>query len=154
TITKAKPEGITPGMMVKDATGQQYLVKFDGANYPRMQSAAEVIVTKILYAAGYNVPENYIAYVEPGRMKIGDDVEITDSKTGKKRALTKDDIDEMMWRAARMPDGRYRVLASKILKGKAKGPFPQVGLRGDDPNDLIPHEHRRELRGLRVISSW
>jgi len=53
-----------------------------------------------------------------------------------------------------MPDGRYRVLASKILSGKPKGPFPQVGFRADDPNDLIPHEHRRELRGLRVISSW
>jgi len=46
------------------------------------------------------------------------------------------------------------VLASKIVKGKPKGPFSQVGLRADDPNDLIPHEHRRELRGIRAISSW
>src|SRR5262249_49768981 len=29
-ITKAKPSGVTPGLMVKDSTGQLYLIKFDG----------------------------------------------------------------------------------------------------------------------------
>jgi len=154
TITKAKTSGVTPGMMVKDATGQTYLIKFDGVNYPNLQSGAEVIATKIFYAAGYNVPENYIAYIDPKRLEIGDHVEITDPHTGMKRDLTMDDVDEMLLRVAKTPDGRCRVLASKMLKGKSKGPFPQVGLRMDDPNDLIPHEHRRELRGLRVIASW
>ena len=153
-VTKAKTAGVTPGMMVKDATGQAYLIKFDNVNYPHLQSAAEVISTKILYAAGYNVPENYVAYLDPKSLSIGDGVEITDSKTGQKRQLTKDDIDEMLWRVARMSDGRCRVMASKILKGKPKGSFPQIGFRTDDPNDLIPHEHRRELRALRVIASW
>src|SRR5262249_10941277 len=147
-VTKAKTAGVTPGLMLKDATGQEYLVKFDSFNYPNLQSGAEVISTKILYAAGYNVPENYIAYLDPKNLSITQGVEITDSKTGKKRQLTKDDIDEMLRRVARMPDGRCRVMASKILKGKSKGPFPQIGFRKDDPNDLIPHEHRRELRAL------
>jgi len=153
-ITKAKTEGVTPGMMVKDATGQRYLVKFDGVDYPNLQSGAEVISTKILYAAGYNVPENYVTYIDPGHLKIGSGVEIRDAKTGKMRPLNQDDIDTMLQRVARLPDGRCRVMASKILNGKPKGPFPQLGFRSDDPNDLIPHEHRRELRGLRVIASW
>jgi hypothetical protein len=153
-ITKAKTSGVTPGVMLKDANGESYLIKFDGVKYPNLQSGAEVISTKILYAAGYNVPENYIAYIHPDNLTIGDKVEITDSKTGKPRAMTRDDLNEMLWRVARTPDGRCRVLASKLIKGKLKGPFPQVGLRTDDPNDLIPHEHRRELRGLRVIASW
>jgi hypothetical protein len=154
TITKAKPSGVTPGLMMQDAKGVAYLIKFDPLNYLNLQSGAEVISTKILYAAGYNVPENYVAYVDPNNLKIGDKVEVTDTKTGKRRPMTKDDLDEMLWRVAKTPDGRCRILASKILPGKSKGPFPQIGFRSDDPNDLIPHEHRRELRALRVISSW
>ena len=142
-ITKAKPSGITPGMMLKDATGQSYLIKFDNVNYPNLNSGAEVIATKILYAAGYNVPENYIAYLDAKNLRIADGVEITDADTKQKRPLAKEDLEKMLRRAAHAPDGRYRAMASKIIGGKPKGPFPQVGLRTDDPNDLIPHEHRR-----------
>jgi hypothetical protein len=34
------------------------------------------------------------------------------------------------------------------------GRFIHTGRREDDPNDLIPHQYRRELRGMRVIASW
>src|SRR5262249_34585943 len=42
----------------------------------------------------------------------------------------------------------------KVIEGKIKGPFSYVGIRKDDPNDRIPHEHRRELRGLRMIQAF
>jgi hypothetical protein len=154
TITKIKTSGASPGLWLKDATGQAYIVKFDLTTYPGLQSGAEVVSTKILYAAGYFVPENYVGYLDPDALTIDEKAEITDPKTGKKRALSRDDIDEMFKRVAKMPDGRYRGMASKILAGKPKGPFSQIGFRRDDPNDLIPHEDRRELRGLRVIASW
>jgi hypothetical protein len=152
TITKAKVEGVTPGLQLTDKAGEDYLIKFDNKDYPELQSGAEVISTKILYAAGYNVPENYIAFLDPSKLDIKDGIEI--GKGGSKKPFTRQELERMLQKAARRPDGTYRVLASKILKGKAKGPFPYVGIRSDDPNDLIPHEHRRELRGLRVISSW
>ncbi len=34
------------------------------------------------------------------------------------------------------------------------GPFLYYGMRSDDPNDIHPHEHRRELRALRVSAAW
>jgi hypothetical protein len=153
-ITKAKSSGVTPGFMVKDANGDSFLIKFDSAQYPNLRSGAEAISTKIMYAAGYNVPENYIAYVDAKNLTIGDDVKVTDLATKLPRPLTKDDVDKMLQNVAKASDGRLRVLASKIIPGKAKGPFAQVGLRADDPNDLIPHEHRRELRAIRAIASW
>jgi hypothetical protein len=143
TITKAKSAGITPGLQLKDKKGDAYLIKFDHKEYPELQSAAEVISTKILYAAGYNVPENYIAYIRPEQLAIADDLK-----------LTREDLAKMLEPVAKLADGRYRILASKFIPGKPKGPFPHIGIRHDDPNDLIPHEHRRELRGLRVIASW
>ena len=154
TITNAKNAGVSPGMQLKDRKGDTYLIKFDRIDYPELQSGAELISTKILYAAGYNVPENYIAYIDPDRLQIKEGLEFKDVLTGRIRPFTREDLAAGLKQVARMADGRYRVMASKFLPGEPKGPFPHIGIRHDDPNDLIPHEHRRELRGLRVIASW
>ena len=40
------------------------------------------------------------------------------------------------------------------MSGVPVGPFHFHGRRKDDPNDRVEHDDRRELRGLRVLSSW
>ena len=41
-----------------------------------------------------------------------------------------------------------------MLPGRILGGFKYYGTRPDDPNDVIPHEHRRELRALKVFGAW
>jgi hypothetical protein len=50
--------------------------------------------------------------------------------------------------------GRLRAIASLYLEGEPIGPFSWNGTRSDDPNDFIPHENRRDLRGAKVFYSW
>jgi hypothetical protein len=40
------------------------------------------------------------------------------------------------------------------VPGKVVGQFTFNGRRSDDPNDVFPHERRRELRGLRLFAAW
>ena len=51
-------------------------------------------------------------------------------------------------------DGSYRVVASKALPGRPIGRIQFFGTRPDDPNDLVAHENRRELRGYGVFAAW
>ena len=67
--------------------------------------------------------------------------------------MTEKDLAALLATVHRDSDGRYRALASLYLEGKPLGPFKYYGTRKDDPNDTVPHEHRRDLRGLRVFAA-
>ena len=56
--------------------------------------------------------------------------------------------------AHRGADGSYRAVAARGLPGRLVGGFRYYGTRPDDPNDVVPHEHRRELRALKVFGAW
>ncbi|UCF62905.1 MAG: hypothetical protein JSW33_09995 [bacterium] len=153
TITRAKMEGVTPGFSIRDYQGDNYVIKFDPLGYPELASGAEVVSTKLFYAMGYNTPENYIVYFDPKKLQLGEKVSFTDKK-GRKRYMNPQDLKELLERIEKLPDGRIRALASKYLDGKPIGPFKYKGIRKDDLNDFIPHEDRRELRGLRIFAAW
>lgn len=152
TIVAGKFEGGTTGFTVKDAVGDVYLLKFDPPAFVGMGSSAEVISTKILYACGYNVPQNTIEYFDPGIFKIGETANVIEF--GHKRRMTRSDLDELLSPIPRREDGKIRALASKFVDGKPVGVWFYKGTRNDDPNDRVHHEHRRELRALRSIGSW
>jgi hypothetical protein len=153
TILARKSEGVTPGFTIEDSTGEVYWIKFDPPTNPEMASGAEVISTKFFHAFGYHVPENYLASFRREQLVIREGATVKD-EDGRPRRLQQPDIEEILDGAARAPDGSYRVLASRNLPGRPVGPFRYHGTRPDDPNDIFPHEHRRELRGLSVFSAW
>ena len=109
--------------------------------------------TKFFHAFGYFVPENYLATVRRESLVIGPDAPVQD-ETGRKRDMRPADVDAVLAQAARNADGAYRIVASKQLPGKPLGQFRYTGTRPDDPNDIFPHQHRRELRGLSVFAAW
>ena len=153
TVTSAKTQGVTPGFNIKDSRGQTYLIKFDPPCCPGMTISAGVISGKLFHSAGYNVPEDFVVQFRREDLVLGDKVRITDLD-GKKRAMTVEDLDQIMARVTAEPDGSWRAIASKFLPGKPVGPFDWDGRRGDDPFDTVRHDNRRELRGLRVIAAW
>jgi hypothetical protein len=117
-----------------------------------LQSAAGVIVNRLMWGAGYHVPEDYLFTFDADRLVVDEDATIV--AEGGVRRLTIEDVRELLRRAPAIAADRYLALASKFVPGLPKGPFFFEGTRNDDPNDHYHHEHRRELRGLHVISSW
>ncbi len=152
-VVSAKDEGVTPGFAMEDGKGRRYLVKFDPMTNPEMATAADVIGSKFFYALGYNVPENYIIEFRREQIQVDSKATFVD-KYGRSRRMVNGDIEEMLTRVRRAKDGRYRAVTSLFLPGKLLGPFRFHGVRTDDPNDVVPHEHRRELRALFVFCAW
>lgn len=153
TIVSAKTEGLTPGFMIKDPTGERYLLKFDPKKHAEMASAADFLGAKLFYALGYNTPQNYIVSFQAKDLEIDESVTMVGAN-GKERRMTKLDVLEILKRVPQKADGSIRALASRLLPGKPIGGFRYHGTRTDDPNDIVRHEHRRDLRGLYVFCSW
>jgi hypothetical protein len=154
-ISGGKSGGVTPGFRMTDpATGHIYQIKFDPPANPEMSSGAEVIGAAFYHAFGYHTVDGYITELDPANLTIAKGTKIYDPIAGKKRLLEMRDIRDVLSRAARQRDGKYRVLASRFADGKPLGNFRYYRSRPDDPNDLVPHEHRRELRGARVFGAW
>ena len=153
TVIAAKNDGITPGFTVRDSTGQVWFLKFDPPGYRAMSTGTEVVVTKLFWALGYHVPEVYLAALRADQLAIDDAARIT-PPSGNRRRFKASDVQTLLRRAHRDPDGSYRVIASKALEGRPVGGYRFYGTRSDDPNDIVAHEHRRELRAYGTFAAW
>jgi hypothetical protein len=153
-VSQGKSTGVQPGFRMTDPSGQLYQIEFDPPSNPEMATGAEIIGTAFYYAFGYHTVEVYLAELDPDTIVISPKARIFDPLIGEKRPLRRLDVNDVLRRAARQPNGKYRVLASRFAPGKPLGNFRYYGTRPDDPNDIVPHEHRRELRGARVFGAW
>lgn len=152
TVVDGKLDGVTPGFTVEDERGNRYLLKFDPPAYPALTSGADAVTSRLFWAAGYHVPHDAVIDVDPARLVLGEGA--TAEAAEGERPLTVEDVETALERTGRRPDGTVRALASLFVPGTPKGPFRFEGTREDDPNDYYPHEHRRELRGVWVLSAW
>jgi hypothetical protein len=153
TIVHQKTSGAHPGITAKDARGETWFIELDPSYFPEGATASVAIASKIFWALGYNQVESFVTTIDPRVVSI--DPKATKTRpSGARTRFKPDDLREILEQVARKPDGTYRAIAGRLVPGKIIGNFLFAGTRSDDPNDLVPHEHRRELRALRVFGAW
>jgi len=143
-VTGVVSRGDLPRLVIRDATDRRFQLLFDAPAHPEMATGAAMISSRLLHAVGYNVPQHWLRRIQPRRLAAAPQ-DGPDSST----------IDSVLARAAQRSDGTYRTLVTRIPHvARRLGPFRFQGTRPDDANDVFPHQHRRELRGLRVVAAW
>jgi hypothetical protein len=152
-VVRAKTEGVSLGFQIEDATRARFAVKFDPVGSLEMATGAEVVASRLYWAAGYNVPDNTIIVFRREDLTIDPKASLTDA-AGRKRPITENDLNALLAQVAKYPDGTFRAVASRFLPGKPLGEWKYSGRRTDDPEDLIPHQLRRELRGMYGMHAW
>jgi hypothetical protein len=153
TIIKPKAVGAAPGAVVRGPSGETWFISFDPPCCSEAASGSIMVASKLFWALGYWQAEQYLANVREEDFVIAPDAVIK-PPSGIKRPMTRGDLHALLKRVHQHKDGSYRIAASKLLPGKVLGGFRYHGTRPDDPNDLVPHEHRRELRALKVFGAW
>ena len=152
-LIREKTAGVHPGFTARDARGETWFLEFDPRPFPEGATAAVEIATRIFWALGYNQVESYLTTFDPRHVEIDPKATVR-RPSGRRTRFTRDDMNAILETVARNADGSYRVIAGRLIRGKILGGFQYEGTRPDDPNDLVPHEHRRELRALRVFGAW
>ncbi|KAA3612209.1 MAG: hypothetical protein DWQ05_19615 [Calditrichaeota bacterium] len=142
-VVKAKTLGGNPGFIIKDARGHMYLTKFDPPDFPAIETTTALIVNRMYWGFGYNVPEDYLFYFRERDLHIDPAGE-----------LKKADVKNVLSMVVPPENGIYRSTVSLFVKGIILGPVADKGTRKNDFNDKIAHENRRVLRALRVFNAF
>ena len=153
SVIAPKKAGAAPGFTMRDAAGEVWFVSFDSAGYPEAATGAILVANKIFWGLGYWQVEHHPITVDRDRLDIAAKASFT-PLSGKSRPMRSGDLDDVFVRAHRSPDGTYRAVAGRGVPGRIIGGFRFHGTRPDDPNDVVPHQHRRELRALKVFGAW
>ena len=153
TIIRAKTAGTAPGFTVRDEAGNIWFLSMDAHGYPVAATAAIAVATRLFWALGYHhareLPDDRC-----GRRTSSSATRSRCRRTAAAGASRTPISSDVFARANRSADGTYRVMAQRGLPGRVIGGFKYFGTRPDDPNDIVPHEHRRELRALQVFGAW
>jgi hypothetical protein len=153
TVVASKEAGVAPGFTIRDEAGETWFISFDARGYPEAASGAILVANGIFWTLGYWQTETFLISIRPEDVIIGDTAMVT-PPSRRVRRMRRDDLEALWQRAHRSADGTFRGVAARRLAGQPLGGFRYHGTRPDDPNDIIPHEHRRELRALKVFGAW
>ncbi len=151
-IDHGKSGGSTDGFRVSVPGKGKFLFKVDDVDTPEHSSAAQAIGGKALHAAGYFTSCEQVVVFRPGALKLMPGLHLKNN-FGDEVPFDRKALDTMLAHSPHYGT-LVRMQASRWLPGYNIGGFRFEGVRDDDPNDVIPHQDRRELRGLRLLAAW
>lgn len=151
-IDQGKPNGANPGFRVRVEGLGKFMLKADPPDQPERATGATSIAARLYHAAGWYAPCDSVVYFRPSILKLKPGLKSADN-SGVIRTFDDASLAKVLAGASRRGD-LVRMVASRWLPGRALGPYKYEDTRDDDPNDTIPHEDRRDLRGGRVIAAW
>jgi hypothetical protein len=151
-IDHGKTNGSSPGFRVSIPGAGKYLFKGEPPDQPERPSAASAIGAAAYAAVGFNTSCEQIVYFRPSLLKLAPGL-THQGNFGATEPFDQKAVDKIL---ADCPHrgGLVRMQVSAWLPGYLIGPFSYTGTRSDDPNDVIPHDDRRELRGGRLLAAW
>jgi len=151
-IDKGKDNGANPGFRINVKGLGKFMLKSDPPEEPDRATGATSIASRVYHALGYYAPCDSVVYFRPSLLKLKPGLTVTNNE-GVTRPFDEARLKDLLAHASHR-DGLVRMVASQWLPGKPLGPYKYDGRRGDDPNDVIDHEDRRELRGARLVAAW
>lgn len=151
-IDQGKPNGANPGFRIRMPDGKKYMLKADGEGEPERATGATSIATRLYYAAGWYAACDNVVYIRPASLKLTPGLMVTDNE-GRTKIFDEHGLKKVLEFASHRGE-LVRFTASRWLDGRTIGPFTYSGIQDDDPNDIIPHEDRRDLRGAKLLAAW
>jgi hypothetical protein len=151
-IDKGKVNGASLGFRVNIPGRGKFLFKTDPKDQPERASAASVIGAAAYDAVGFFTSCEQIVYFKPSVLKLKPGLRYKNN-SGIERKFDKTALQSVLDEATKRGE-LVRMQASAWLPGQLIGPFRYEDTRGDDPNDVISHDDRRELRGGRLLAAW
>lgn len=151
-IDMGKPDGSNPGFRVNIEGVGRFMLKADPVGEGERATGAAAIASRLYHAAGWYAPCETVVHFDRALLSLRPGLRSADN-SGVERDFDQRALDQVL-DAANQRGGKVRMVASRWLDGRTIGPFRYEGVREDDPNDVIPHEDRRDLRGARLIAAW
>lgn len=151
-VDQGKMTGATEGFRVTVPGKGRYLFKADDQGAPEHASAAQTVGVRIFHAVGYFVPCEQIVYFRPSVLELLPGLKYK-RQWQHEKPFDRQALDVILSHSPRRGE-LVRMQASAWLPGYNLGGFHYQGTRDDDPNDVIPHDERRELRAKRLVNAW
>jgi hypothetical protein len=151
-VDQGKEDGSTPGFRVNIPGKGKYLLKADDKTAPERTTAASVIGAAAYNAVGFFTSCEQVVYFKPSVLKLTPGLHSEDN-SGAVKAFDEKALARVLASSTKRGE-RVRMQASAWLPGRLIGPFRYLTTRADDPNDVIRHQDRRELRGGRLLAAW